>query len=77
MEGATTILNGKDRVVGVQGYAGTGKNYMLSAVPEVAEGKGYSVRGFAPTGSASDSLMEGSGIRSQTLASHLYALARE
>ncbi|WP_418142075.1 relaxase domain-containing protein (plasmid) [Marinobacter sp. MA] len=77
MEGATTILSGKDRVVGVQGYAGTGKTYMLSAVREVAEGKGYSVRGFAPTGSASDSLMEGSGIRSQTLASHLYALARE
>ena len=76
-EGAETILNGKDRVVGVQGYAGTGKTYMLSAVREVAEGKGYSVRGFAPTGSASDSLMEGSGIRSQTLASHLYALARE
>lgn len=77
MEAATTILNSKDRVVGVQGYAGTGKTYMLSAVREVAEGKGYSVRGFAPTGSASDSLMEGSGIRSQTLASHLYALARE
>ncbi|MBL4843589.1 MAG: relaxase domain-containing protein [Thalassospira sp.] len=76
-EAAETILNSKDRIVGVQGYAGTGKTYMLSAVREVAEGKGYSVRGFAPTGSASDSLMEGSGIRSQTLASHLYALARE
>ena len=76
-EAAETILNGKDRVVGVQGYAGTGKTYMLSAVREVAENKGYSVRGFAPTGSASDSLMEGSGIRSQTLASHLFTMARE
>ncbi len=76
-EAAETILNGKDRVVGVQGYAGTGKTYMLSAVREVAEIKGYSVRGFAPTGSASDSLLEGSGIKSQTLSSHLFALARD
>ncbi|MCR9260905.1 MAG: conjugative relaxase [Pseudomonadaceae bacterium] len=65
------LLSSKDRVVGVQGYAGTGKTYMLSAVREVAEGKGFKVTGLAPTGSAANLLQEETGIQSRTLASHL------
>ncbi|CAE7941245.1 traI [Symbiodinium necroappetens] len=68
------LLSSKDRVVGVQGYAGTGKTYMLSAVREVAEGKGFKVTGLAPTGSAANLLQEETGIQSRTLASHLLSL---
>ena len=39
-QAATFILTTKDRVVGVQGYAGTGKTHMLRAVREVAERNG-------------------------------------
>ena len=68
------LLSSRDRVVGVQGYAGTGKTYMLSAVREVAEGKGFKVTGLAPTGSAANLLREETGIQSRTLASHLMSL---
>lgn len=68
------LLTSKDRVLGVQGYAGTGKTYMLSAVREVAEAKGFSVTGLAPTGSAANLLQEETGIGSKTLASHLTSL---
>lgn len=68
------LLSSKDRVVGVQGYAGTGKTYMLSAVREVAESKGFKVTGLAPTGSAANLLQEETGIKSRTLANHLMSL---
>jgi len=40
-QAATFILTSKDRVMGVQGYAGTGKTHMLRAVREVAERAGW------------------------------------
>ena len=66
-----TVLSSKDRVVGVQGYAGTGKTYMLKQVREIAEAKGYRLQGAAFSASAASELEQGSGITSQTLASFI------
>jgi conjugative relaxase-like TrwC/TraI family protein len=61
-----TILGSRDRIVGLEGLAGTGKTTTLSILREAAERCGYAVQGFAPTGTAADLLAE-SGIRSSTL----------
>ena len=46
------ILSMEDRVVGVQGYAGSGKTTMLNRARTLLEKKGYEVRGLAPSASA-------------------------
>ena len=71
-EGLRLILGTKDQFVGIQGFAGTGKTFMWSEARQLAESARYTVRGFAPTGSAAEKLMEDSGIRSQTIDSFLY-----
>lgn len=65
------VLTSSDRVVAVQGYAGTGKTAMLAFVNEVAVEQGYEVRGFAPSATAAKVLESEAGIRSQTLEKHL------
>lgn len=70
-EAAELILTNRDRIVGIQGYAGTGKTYMLKTVREVAEKAGYQVRGFAPTANAADLLRKDAGIDSETIAKKL------
>ena len=76
-QAATFILTTKDRVVGVQGYAGTGKTHMLRAVREVAERAGFTVRGFAPSATAARVLQTDAGIPSDTLSRHLIDVAKE
>ena len=61
------ILSAKDRVVGVQGYAGTGKTTMLDRVRTLAEKKGWRVIGLAPSASAVKTLASEAGIESETL----------
>ncbi len=61
------ILAARDRVVGVQGYAGTGKTTMLKRVRVLAEGRGYRVAGLAPSASAANTLGREAGIESETL----------
>ena len=61
-----TILGSTDRIIGLEGLAGTGKTTTLSVLREAAERSGYAVHGFAPTGTAADLLAE-SGIRTSTL----------
>ena len=61
------ILSGGDRVVGVQGYAGSGKTTMLNRARTLMEKKGYAVRGLAPSASAARTLEGESGIGSETL----------
>ncbi len=61
------ILSEKDRVIGVQGYAGTGKTTMLRRARALLEKRGYAVRGLAPSASAAQTLGEESGIESETL----------
>src|SRR6266498_2163969 len=61
-----TILVGRDRVLGLEGLAGTGKTTALAILREAAERQGFAVRGLAPTGRAADKLAE-SGIKTTTL----------
>ncbi len=61
------ILSEKDRTVGVQGYAGTGKTRMLNRARTLAEKKGWRMVGLAPSASAVRTLAAESGIGSETL----------
>jgi len=74
---AAFILTAKDRVIGVQGYAGTGKTHMLRAVREVAENHGLVVRGFAPSATAARILQQDAAIPSDTLSKHLIDVVRD
>ena len=60
------ILVSRDRVQGLQGFAGVGKSAALSSVREGAERNGYVVEGFAPTSRAARQLRD-AGIPSDTL----------
>ena len=61
------ILGARDRTVGVQGYAGTGKTTMLNRARVLAEKKGWRVAGLAPSASAVQTLASEAGIESETL----------
>ena len=61
------ILSAKDRVVGVQGYAGTGKTTMLNRARVLAEKKGWRMAGLAPSASAAQTLAAEAGIPTETL----------
>ena len=61
------ILSGKDRTVGVQGYAGTGKTRMLDRARVLAAKKGWRMEGLAPSASAARTLADESGVSSETL----------
>lgn len=65
------ILTAQDRVIGIQGDAGTGKTSMLHAAREELEKQGYKVRGMTFTGKAAKELQTGAGVESQTLHSFL------
>ena len=60
----------KNRVNGIQGYAGSGKTTALRAFGELAQQRGYEVIGLAPSHSAVKALRE-SGIEAKTLQSWL------
>jgi len=66
-EAVQLILSAKDRVVGVQGYAGTGKTTMLDRARTLAEKKGWRMVGLAPSASAVKTLAAEARIESQTL----------
>lgn len=75
---AEFILSSKDRFIGIQGYAGTGKTTMLRRVNEVASEAGYVLlQGKAVTAKAASELEESSGIASITLSKHLYKEHKE
>jgi len=57
-EAVETSLSGKGRYVAVQGYAGTGKTFMLDKLRGYAERSGYTVEGSAPTNKAVENLAE-------------------
>ncbi|WP_170432918.1 MobF family relaxase [Ruegeria arenilitoris] len=44
-----TALTGKGRYVGVQGFAGTGKTFMMDRLAHYAARNGYDIEGFAPS----------------------------
>ena len=70
-EAVKTILASTDRVVAVQGYAGTGKTTMLKRLRVLAESRGYRTVGLAPSASAAKTLASESGIGSETLQRYL------
>lgn len=57
-EAVTNALSGKGQVVGVQGYAGTGKTFMLSKLAGEAERAGYKIEGLAPSAQATQQLKD-------------------
>ncbi len=66
-EAVRLILGARDRVVGVQGYAGTGKTRMLDRARRLAAERGYRMVGLAPSASAAATLGREAGIESETL----------
>lgn len=64
---AVLMVSTSDRVIAIQGAAGTGKTTMLRQAKELIEAHGYQVLGLAPPASAARELAE-TGIQSQTLA---------
>lgn len=62
-----TVRASKDRVVAVQGYAGTGKTTMLKRLRALGKSRGCRALGRAPSASAAKTLQAGSGIESETL----------
>jgi hypothetical protein len=64
------VLSSRDRIQGIQGFAGSGKTSTLAAIRTTAEGQGYQVEGFAPTSRASRQLKE-AGIDAGTLQAFL------
>ena len=71
------LATNNDRMLAIQGYAGTGKTTSLDAVCRLVERAGYSVRGAAPSSSAADVLRTDTGIKTDTLSALLLDLATE
>ena len=61
------VLSDRDRLVGVQGFAGTGKTRMLNRARTLAEKRRWRMVGLAPSASAARTLAAESGIQSETL----------
>ena len=70
-EAVKTILASTDRVIAVQGFAGTGKTTMLKRLRVLAASQGYRTIGLAPSASAAKTLQNESGIESETLQRYL------
>lgn len=66
------IATARDRVVGVQGLAGTGKSHMLAAARRLVEAEGYQVVALAPYAAHVRALRE-LGVEARTVASFLAA----
>jgi AAA domain len=64
------IFLSREKVVGLDGIAGSGKTTTLSVIREGAEADGYTVEGFAPTSRAAQKLGE-AGMETSTLQRHL------
>jgi conjugative relaxase-like TrwC/TraI family protein len=65
------IMQSKDKVIGIQGDAGTGKTTVFQHVRQEMEKRGYEVRGITPTGKAADVMANEAGIKTQTIDSFL------
>ena len=71
------ILTSRNRVTGLQGYAGTAKtSTVLAAVAKEASARGYSVSALAPTAAAAMVLGDALDARADTVARHLLTTDR-
>ena len=66
------IATTQNKVIGIQGFAGTGKSHMLNTAKKIIEKEGYQIRALAPYGSQVKALRE-LGVESNTLVSFLHA----
>lgn len=66
-DAVSVILNSKDRVVGVQGLAGTAKTTAVNVIRDLAATKNYELLGLAPTKSAVKVLEDTASVKAQTL----------
>jgi conjugative relaxase-like TrwC/TraI family protein len=69
-DAAKLILSTTNRIVGVQGYAGTGKSHMLDKTRQLMEAEGFKVRALAPYGNQVKALQE-LNVKANTLASFI------
>ncbi|MDD5672562.1 MAG: MobF family relaxase [Chitinivibrionales bacterium] len=69
-EAVEMVCTTKDRLSLVQGDAGAGKSYACDHVRQIMEKQGIPVRGFAPTGKATEELSK-AGIETKTVDSFL------
>lgn len=76
-EAVELIATSPDRFVAVQGFAGTGKTFMQNEAKTLIERQGYTLKGFAPTGSAVATLQEDTGIPSRTIDSFLFDMENQ
>ncbi len=67
---ASLILSTNNRIVGVQGYAGTGKSHLLDKTKQLIEEAGFTMRALAPYGNQVKALQE-LNVKSNTLASFI------
>ena len=70
-EAVFNVLTTPDRVIGLQGVAGSGKTTSLRLIRKLIETEGYEARGLAPTSGAVKALRQ-AGIESETLQRRLH-----
>ena len=75
-EAFKAILSGK-RLACIQGYAGTGKSYLLAALRESYESAGYRVRAFGPDNATADVLKEKGFTRAENVYRFLFKLKND
>ncbi len=82
IEAIKAITQSKDRIIAIQGYAGTGKTTLLATVADVLASKellkseGYEVLGLAPTNKAVSELKK-RGLPAQTVDSFILEFQRD
>jgi conjugative relaxase-like TrwC/TraI family protein len=70
-EAFATVMSTGDRIVIMQGYAGTGKTTLFRELNREFAEKGFELRGMSFTGKAAGELKNASGIESSTIHSFL------
>jgi conjugative relaxase-like TrwC/TraI family protein len=61
-QSVSLILSSTDRVIGIQGSAGTGKTFMLNEARKLSIKEGYSIVGLAPSSSATLTLKQDANL---------------
>jgi ATP-dependent exoDNAse (exonuclease V) alpha subunit len=64
------VCTTEDKISLIQGDAGAGKSYACDHIKQIMEREGHTVRGFAPTGKASEELSK-AGVETKTVDSFL------